>query len=90
MVNYLQYPTGFDYAGRQIAVVSHVTLTAAFPTPSDAYVGQKARIYVPTNDRDFDQVYFSVGPEYFQQSFTDMAWKPVADGRVPDAVRAVW
>jgi len=90
LVNYLQYPKGFDLATHQIAVVAHVTLTSAFPTPREGYVGQKARIYIPSNDRDYDLVYFAVGSDYFEQSFTDMAWRSVGDGRVPDAVRALW
>jgi hypothetical protein len=90
LVNYLQYPKGLDSATHQVAVVAHVTLTPAFPIPRQGYVGQKARIYVPANDRDYDLVYFAVGPDYFKQSFTDMAWKSVEDGRVSDAARALW
>jgi hypothetical protein len=90
LVNYLQYPKGLDLTTHQVAVVAHVTLTPAFPIPREGYVGQKARIYVPSNDRDYDLVYFAVGPDYFEQSFTDMAWKSVEDGRVSDAARAVW
>jgi hypothetical protein len=90
LVNYVQYPKGFDLATHQIAVVAHVTLTASFPTPREGYVGQRARIYVPSNVRRYDLVYFAVGPDYFEQSFTDMAWKSVEDGRVSEGVRALW
>ena len=90
LVNYLQYPKGFDLAGRHIAAVGTVTLTDAFPLPSGDYVGKKARIYVPSNDREYDEVYVAVGSEYFEQSFTNMVWKITTDPRIPDDVRKLW
>lgn len=90
LVNYLQYPKGFDLAARHIAAVGTVTLTDAFPLPSSNFVGRKARIYVPSNDRDYDKVYVAVDSEYFEQSFRDMSWKAAADPRIPDDVRKLW
>jgi hypothetical protein len=87
LVNYLQYPKDFDFNNRQVAAVGIVTLTNAFPLPSDTYLGKQARIYVPSNDQRYDEVYIAVGSEYFRQPFTNMAWEASTDGRVPEAMR---
>ena len=89
LVNYLQYPKDFDVTNRQIAAVGIVTLTNAFPVPRDDYVGKEARIYVPSNDHTYDEVYIAVGSEYFRESFTNMVWKPSPDGRIPDAINGL-
>jgi hypothetical protein len=90
LVNYLQYPEGYDLAHRAITVLARVTVTAAFPQELSKYVGKKARIYVPSGDRDFDRVYFAIGDQYFEQVFTDMVCRPVSQGRVPEGVRKRW
>ena len=90
LVNYIQYPKGIDLAGRQVAAVAHVTLTKAFPLPADTYLGKRARVYVPADYQDFDLVYVAVGSEFFRQSFTNLAWKPTEDGRIPKEVKALW
>ena len=89
LVNYLQYPKGFDLPSHHILVVGIVTLTTAFPLPREDYVGKKARIYVPSNDQRYDEVYVAVGSEYFRQPFTNMAWKASSDGRIPDGIEAL-
>ncbi len=90
LVNYLEYPTGFDLSSHSIAVLGRATLTDAYPIPRPELRGKKARIYVPSNDQEHDLVYIDVGSEFYEQSFTDGAWKRVQDGRVPDNVRAIW
>ncbi|HXS28976.1 MAG TPA: hypothetical protein VN730_15030, partial [Steroidobacteraceae bacterium] len=90
LVNYVQYPKGFDLRGRQIAALGRVTLTAAYPIPSSNYIGMRAHIYVPSGDRDFDLVYVAVGSEFFRQSFTFDTWRRETDGRVPAPVKALW
>jgi len=88
LVNYIHYPKSLDLTN--VVVVAHVTLTSAFPLPRKALLGEKARVYVPSDDQDFDLVYVAVGSEYFRQSFTNMVWKPVDDGRIPAGVKALW
>jgi hypothetical protein len=90
LVNYVQYPEGFALDRRSISVLGRVTLTSAYPLPSTDYMGARARIYVPSNDRDFDLVYVAVDSKFFRQSFTDDKWKPEEDGRVPEGVKALW
>jgi hypothetical protein len=90
LINYLQYPKDFDLTNRDIAAVGIVTLTDAFQLPSSNYVGKKAHIYVPSNDRRYDEVYLAVGSEYFEQPFTNLRWKPVTDGCIPGQVSKLW
>jgi hypothetical protein len=90
LVNYVQYPKGFDLTGRQVAVLGRVTLTAAYPIPSSDYAGMRARIYVPADDQEHDLVYVAVGQEFFRQQFTYDLWDRKTDGRVPVAVKALW
>jgi hypothetical protein len=90
LINYLQYPRDFDLTNRDIAAVGIVTLTDAFPLPSSDYIGKKAHIYVPSNDRRYDEVFVAVASEYFEQRFTNLRWKPVTNGRIPDQVSKLW
>jgi hypothetical protein len=90
LVNYLRYPEDLDLATHDVAVLGRVTLTPQFPLPRQDYIGQKARIYVPSNDQQYDLVYVAVGSDYFEQSFTKLRWKPVQDSRVPDGVARLW
>jgi hypothetical protein len=70
--------------------LGRVTLTAQFPLPRQDYVGQKARIYVPSNDHKYDLVYVAAGSDFFEQSFTSMKWRPVQESRIPDGVARLW
>jgi hypothetical protein len=89
-VNYLQYPEDVDLSTHELAVLGRVTLTADFPLPREDYIGQRARIYVPANDRQYDLVYIALGTESFEQSFRQMHWKQVDDGRIPEGVKELW
>jgi hypothetical protein len=90
LVNYLQYPEDLDFATHDAAVLGRVTLTQQFPLPRQEFVGKKARIYVPSNDREYDLVSVAVGSDYFERSFTKLEWKPVLAGRIPDGVARLW
>ena len=87
MINYICYPKDMDLSGRSIVVLCRVVLTAAFGLPDPALVGQRAEIYVPTDDTDYDLVYARVesGAAY-KISFTNLKWKPVPDARLPVGV----
>jgi hypothetical protein len=90
LVNYLQYPEDVDLSTHELAVLGRVTLTADFPLPREDYIGQRARIYVPANDRQYDLVYIALGTESFEQTFRQMHWKQVDDGRIPEGVKELW
>lgn len=87
LVNHVQYPKDFDLRTRRILVAGRVTLTPEFNLPDRALVGQKAIVYVPRNDREYDlvDVRTEVGAT-FENSFASSRWKPVRDPRLPDGI----
>lgn len=90
LVNYIQYPEKFDLKHRTIGVLCRVTLTSAFGLPAASLVGQKAMIYVPANDTEYDLVYARVesGGAY-KIPFTTLIWERVSDPRLPNSVQAL-
>jgi hypothetical protein len=87
MVNYIRYPKDMDDPERSIAVLCRAVLTAAFGLPDPALVGQRAEIYVPADDTDFDLVYARIGSgAAYKISFTNLKWKPVPAARLPVGV----
>jgi hypothetical protein len=90
LVNYIQYPKGFDLTQRTIAVLSHVVLTPAFGIPDNTLIGKHAVIYVPSNDTEYDLVCAKVenGGAY-EIPFTNLIWKRASDPRMPNAVKSL-
>lgn len=85
LVNYIQYPKGFDLKGRSIACLGVARLTPGFAVPSPLY-GQRGLFYVPANDQDFGLVYVKIGTQTYVNSFDANEWKAVADDRMPPEV----
>lgn len=88
LVNYMNYPRGFDLKSRSIAVVARASLTPEFAAPSDA--GANAQIFVPDNDVEYDLVHLWIenGPSY-QISFANLKWVPIPDCVMPPSVSAL-
>jgi hypothetical protein len=86
LVNYVQYPEGFDLKHRSIASAGTVTLSLDFGLPSADLNGKKAVFYIPTNDREHDLVYVQVDGQAYENSFAGRSWRPMSNGRMPDAV----
>jgi hypothetical protein len=87
LVNYVQYPKDFDLRTRHILAVGRVILTPDFNLPDRALAGQKASVYVPRNDREYDLVYVRTDAgATFENSFASSRWKPVRDPRLPDGI----
>lgn len=83
LVNYLQYPRGFELAGREIGAIARVTLSERAGIPAELS-GRRATIYLPANDTEYDLVYMRVEPaSHFEISFTSLRPVVVADGREP-------
>jgi hypothetical protein len=83
LVNYVQYPIGFDFKHRSIVSTGTVTLTPDFGLPSLALSGKRALFYVPTNDNEYDLVYVRVGENTYENSFAGNCWQPKEDARMP-------
>jgi hypothetical protein len=86
LVNYLHYPEGFDLKGRSISVVGRTTLSREFNCPEESMIGQRAAIYVPANDTEYDLVYVGVGGRTYENSFAARNWKAVTGPRVPSGL----
>lgn len=89
LVNYVRYPRGIDLKGRAVYVAGRATLTSGFGAPHDA-LGQKAILYVPTNDTDYDVVYVrTVTGMVYEDSFASDTWKRVDNPRLPPEVETL-
>jgi hypothetical protein len=87
LVNYVQYPKGFDLTHRSIGVVGHALLTPAFGAPDPKLNGRRATIYVPANYTEYDVVYVRLETgETYRVPFSDMGWQATDDERVPDTI----
>lgn len=86
LVNYIHYPEGFDLKDRSVTVFAKTTLSRDFNVPEESLLGQRAIIYVPANDTDFDVVYVTTGGRTFENSFASQSWKAVADPRIPSGI----
>jgi hypothetical protein len=87
LVNYVHYPKGFDLRRRHIVAMARVTLTREFDLPDTSLLGQKAIIYVPKEDREYDLVYVRTDAgSTFENSFAESKWKRVHDARLPNGI----
>jgi uncharacterized protein (DUF983 family) len=84
LVNYLLYPIEFGIGDRIITVVGKTTLNSAFEGISEPLCGQKAVLYVPENDQDYDVVYLQTASgANLAYSFAEAeGWKPVKIARL--------
>jgi hypothetical protein len=90
LVNWLQYPNGFEPNGRTILVVGKTTLSSDFSIPDPALTGQRAVFYVPANDTDYDVVYIRIGDVTYRYSFAGFGrWKRTDDARLPAGFAAL-
>ena len=84
LVNYLRYPKDFDLTNRSIGVLGRVALTPVFSLPDPKLVGQRADIYVPADDDQYDLVYAKTETgTVYKIPFTNLIWKSVDTARTP-------
>ena len=60
LVNYVQYPKGFDLPSRTILVGGRATISADFLPSDQSLVGKRILIYVPSDDKRYDEVFAQV------------------------------
>ena len=91
LVNYLAYPRNFGLAGRLIIVAGKTMLNSDFQGVPQSLVGNKAIIYVPENDQDYDVVYLQTETgATLANSFSDGVWRKVNDARLSSAVKTLF
>ena len=84
LVNYLNYPNGFDLSHRSIGVLARATLPRGFGRPD--LVGKAALIYVPSADAECDQVYVHCAQKTYKVPLTNFVWQIAADARTPATI----
>ena len=91
LVNYLAYPTNFDLSGRSIVVAGKTTLNLDFKGIPQTFVGEKAIVYVPENDQDYDVVYLRTETGgSLAISFAEDVWRNVKDARLSNEVKMLF
>ena len=90
LINYLAYPIDFDLAGRAIVVAGKTTLNSDFDGLPKSLAGEKALLYLPENDQDYDVVFLQTESGVtLAKSFSEGAWRKVNDARLSSAVRSL-
>ncbi|MEO0464118.1 MAG: hypothetical protein AAF127_13380 [Pseudomonadota bacterium] len=89
LVNYLHYPNGFDLDLFDPCAAAIVPIVADNGPPG-VLQGVLAKLYVPTDDRDFDCVYAMIEDgDAYRIAFTNHAWVQTSEPRLPElAARA--
>jgi hypothetical protein len=84
LVNYLLYPIEFAVVDRSIAVAGKATLDSAFEGIPESLCGEKAVLYIPEDDQDYDVVYLqtSSGANLAYSFSEDEGWKPAKAARL--------
>jgi len=85
LINYSQYPKGFEPKAGSILVVGKAVISESFDGKFNSkLIGREGVFYIPSDDKDYDVVYVQVGEETFAHSFAFLnKWKKVADPRLP-------
>ena len=90
LVNYARYPKDLDLTNRTISIAGRTTLDQNFALPNPSLIGQKALIYVPTDDHEFDLVYVKMEQgQVYEDSFASSKWKLVQNPRLPGGIEAL-
>ena len=91
LVNYLAYPTNFALAGRSISVAGKTMLSPDFQGIPESLAENKAIIYVPENDQDYDVIYLLVETgAAFANAFSEGVWREVKDTRLSSEVKMLF
>jgi len=91
LVNYLAYPNNFELSGRSIIVAGKTTLNSDFDGIPRTLVGEKAIVYVPENDKDYDVVYLQTETgDTLAISFSEDVWRKVKNARLSDDVKMLF
>jgi hypothetical protein len=90
LINYLARPINFDPAGRSIIVAGKTTLNSDFDGLPKSIAGEKALLYLPGNDEDYDVVFLQTESGVtLTKSFNQGVWREVKDPRLSSAIRSL-
>jgi hypothetical protein len=90
LINYLAYPINFPLNRRSIVVAGKTTLNSDFDGLPKTLAGEKALLYLPENDTDYDVVYLQTDSGMtLARSFNGGVWRRVKDPRQSTAARSL-
>jgi len=88
LVNYLHYPIEVEVSNHLIHVAGLATVDAAFEDLPEDLIGQRAILYVPENDQDYDVVYLQTeSGANLIYSFQEPGWCSIKQARLADETR---
>jgi hypothetical protein len=86
LINYFQYPKGFDLKSRTILVAGRATIRSDFLPADQSLIGKPITFYIPADDRDYDIVFAQVDGQSYKYPFTSERWQRVQEPRLPVGV----
>jgi hypothetical protein len=86
LVNYVQYPKGFDLKSRTILVAGRATMSSDFLPSEQSLIGKRITFYIPTNDNQYDEVFAQVDGQSYEYPFTSERWRRAQESRLPVGV----
>jgi hypothetical protein len=82
LVNYAMYPLEFGITSRKIVVKGRTTLHEAFDGIPEELFGQRAVLYTPDDDEEYDAVYLQTETGLnFGNTLGENNWRPIAVAR---------
>ncbi len=86
LINYAQYPNGFDLKSRTILNAGRAKVSSDFLPSDQSVIGERIVLYVPTNDKDFDIVFAQVKGQSYKYPFSSDRWQRAEDARIPEGL----
>ncbi len=86
LVNYVQYPKGFDLKSRTILVAGRATISSDFLPSDQSLIGKRILVYVPSEDKRYDEVFAQAEGRSYEFPFTLTGFQPAPESRLPVGV----
>jgi hypothetical protein len=83
LINYVQYPKGFDLKTRGILVAGNATISSNFLPSDQSLIGKRITFYIPTDDKQYDVVFAHVDGQSYEYPFASERWRHVQAPRLP-------
>lgn len=86
LVNYVQYPKGLDLQSRTILVAGKATISSDFLPSQQSLIGKRILVYIPSEDKRYDEVFAQVEGQSYEFPFTSGRWQRAQEPRLPVGV----
>ena len=89
LVNYVQYPKGFDLNSRPILVAGRAIITSEFLPSDQSLVGKRILVYVPSEDKRYDEVFAQAEGQSYEFPFARTGFIRAQEPRLPVGVSEI-